>query len=49
MTRDGASESRITWLAESENDKKRLSCRAVNPRQTDFQLSNKTILTVFRK
>ncbi|ROT75762.1 putative hemicentin-1-like [Penaeus vannamei] len=47
ITRTGTSESRVVWLVQPEDNQRKLSCTATNPRNHDYILTNSTALTVF--
>ncbi|ROT65805.1 putative kin of IRRE-like protein 2 [Penaeus vannamei] len=47
ITRTGTSESRVVWLVQAEDNQRKLSCTATNPRNHDYVLTNHTLLTVF--
>ncbi|XP_042892487.1 B-cell receptor CD22-like [Penaeus japonicus] len=47
ITRTGTSESRVVWLVQPEDNQRKLSCTATNPRNHAYVLKNHTLLTVF--
>lgn len=49
VNQEGATESRIQWIATYDDNSRVVTCLATNPRNPKFKLQNETAIIVYRK